>query len=100
MFAIAQTRIGNDAIEKEDQRGAAGIRVIQRADEHRSRHGGFDQCGFQPASERVGHPKNRIGAHAALLVCVNSISMGGMPSLASSAPAACAMCSMLICEPA
>src|SRR5258708_17011349 len=100
MLAIAQTRIGHDPVEKEDERGATGVGVIERADKDCTRDSGGGKRGLQTLLERVTNIDNCISAHAALLVLVRSISIGGMPSLASSARVACAMCSRLIWSPA
>src|SRR6185437_13272597 len=97
MLAIAQTWIGYYSVEKQNERGATGVSVVERADEDGTRDRGGEERSLQTLLERVAHLDDRFSAHAALLVRFKSISTGGRPSLANSPRAACAMCSRLIC---
>src|SRR4029077_7738229 len=85
MFAVAQVCIRNDTIEKEHERSAARFSVVKRPNEDCSRGAGAGQRRFQTLPQQLSHAQDRVGLHAALLVWSKSISMGGMPNLASSA---------------
>src|SRR5262249_24091083 len=92
-----QAGVGHNAVQEENERGAARIRIIERTHEDGAREAGVRQCRLQAVPQSRCHAKDRIDFHAALLSTFASISVGGMPSLAYSARAASAMCVRLIC---